>query len=1019
MMRSFVSFCLQQRSMVLSAAFMLLVWGILSFNHLPFQAFPDAQNVYVEVVIRFPGQAPEEIEKLLTLPVEREMTALPHLINMRSVSIYGLCVVTLTFDDQADDYLSRDDVNARLRDLELPSGADIRISPLSTGVSEIYRYRVHGTGYNMSEIRSTQDWMIERRLRSVPGVADVVTFGSGIREYQVQLEPDKLKDYQLSPLDVYEAVAHNNVNTGGGYIEHGNEALIVRSLGQLHNLQDIGNIAVANRNGVPVYVHNLGRLNQGIQPPTGVAGFNQEDDIVEGVVLMIKGSDTIAVLRAIREKINALNAYGLPPGMVITPIYDRTELLMQSLGTIAGNMTGSFILLAMLLLAFLQKPQIVVLILFTIPLSLLFAFIIMDAAHISTNLISLGGINFGIIIDGAILLVEAVIVRMSMERVRTPLQWRLYLLDTSSQTGRTILLSKMILIAAWLPIFTFQRIEAKIFSSVVWTWGLALAGSLIISLTLVPVILSYLLGSQLTEHHLTIQRIQAAYQRLLTQIFNWPKRFMAVVLLAMTPCMATIPWIGMEFMPTLDEGNIWLTINLPVSISISKARELERDIRRKILDFDEVDSVLSQLGSPEDGLDPKTFSNLEFLIDLKPEAAWEHDSKTALIDHMQQSLNIFPGLSFNFSQAIQDNVEEAISGVKGEIAIKLFGPDLQVLREKAEQIKGIFQSIQGATDIATEQPYGLSQLTIDIDREQIARYGISVRQVGELIEVAVAGKPATTLLEGEQRFNVTIRLDESARNSVSQLANLILPLEGGRSIPLAEIATIRVDQGASRISREDNMRRIAIKCNLKERDTASFVAQANTAIRQQILFPPGYRMAWSSQYESLTRAAERFTLILPASLLLIFLLLILAFRSMKHVLLIMSTIPAAITGGMATLFMTGTHLSVSAGVGLITLAGITAQHGMLLVGQIRQLEREGRGLPAALMEGSLSRLRPILTSALIAMAGLLPAAIADGVGAEIAKPFALVVIGGLAVATVLTLTMSPLLYHFIHSRHTS
>ncbi|MEQ1638056.1 MAG: CusA/CzcA family heavy metal efflux RND transporter [Methylococcales bacterium] len=1000
MIAHIITFCLQQRLLVIGASILLAVMGIVSFERLPVQAFPDVQNVFVQVVTQYPGQAPEEIEKLISLPIEKDMNGLPHLMSMRSVSIFGLSVVTLTFDDDAEDYFSRQQVLERLQAVSLPANVSPVLGPLTTGVGEIYRYRIEAPGLPLVEQRALEDWLIERALRSVQGVADVASFGGGVKQYQVEVDPDKLKDYQLTLPDVYQAIAANNANTGGGYIEHGYEALVVRGAGLLKTADEIRDIVVASRNGI--------------------VGYNGRDDVVEGIVLLTKGKDAIEVLKSVKAKIDDLNHHGLPPGVKIVPIYDRTDLVEHTVHTVEHNMLEGAALILSILIIFLRRVLASAVVIVVIPLSLLFAFILINAGNISANLISLGAIDFGIIVDSAVVLVEAIMVKVTLEMTQkvSVLHMRQSMLMTAAEMARPILFSKAIIIVAFLPIFTFQRVEAKIFSPMAFTLTFALLGSLIISMTLVPVLLSYLIGPRLTEaHNPLVEKMEHNYKAALEAVLRYPRRLFIGAGLALALVLATTPLIGTEFMPKLDEGNIWLTITLPTPVSLTKAKVLEQDIRGRLGEFSDAKSILTQLGRPEDGTDPKGFNNLEILIDLKPKGTWHYVSKDALIAAMQKRLDAFPGLQFNFSQVIQDNVEEAISGVKGEIAIKIFGEDLKVLQDKADQVTRILRSIKGATDVAAEQQSGLAQMVIAVDRAKVARYGINVNDVENVIAMAVGGQTATQMLEGERRFGITVRLTSAARDSVGAIEDITVLSPGGSRIPLAELADIKIDQGASRISREDNMRRIAIKCNLIDRDQGSFVAEAQEKVARQVVLQPGYRIFWSGQFENQQRAMKRLAFIVPISLILIFVLLFWAFQSLKSASLIVMNVPFAMIGGLIALLLTGIHLSVSAAVGFIALFGIAVQNGVILLTQINHLRREGVLLSDAIIQGSVSRLRPVVMTALMAILGLLPAALSASVGSETAKPFAVVIIGGLITATLLTLTMLPALYRKFEDQH--
>lgn len=1016
MIHRIIAFCLQQRLLIISTALLLLIIGVLSFERLPIQAFPDVQNVFVQVVTQFPGQAPEEVEKLINLPIEKEMNGLPKLVNMRSVAIFGLSVVTLTFDDGADDYFSRQQVLERLKAVSLPAGVKPLLGPLTTGIGEIFRYRIEAPGIPLVEQRALQDWLIERTLRSVQGVAGVVGFGGGVKQYHVEVDPAKLRNYELTLPDAYSAISTNNSNIGGGYINYGNQALVVRGTGLLKSIGDIENVTVATRAGVPVFIKNIATVSVGSQPRIGIVGFNKEDDVVEGIVLLIKGMNTVEVLRGVKEKIEYLNNFGLPRGVRIVPIYDRTELIQHTVHTVEKNMVEGAALVLIILIVFLRRIWASAIVILVIPLSLLFAFILIDLLGVSANLISLGAIDFGILVDSAVVLVEAIMVKITldMRQKATAAHMRQTMLITSTEMARPILFSKAILITAFLPIFTFQRVEEKIFSPMAFTLSFALLGSLILSLTLVPVLLSYFIGPRLTESHNPFTcKMEKSYARLLGATLQHPRKLFATAGVLLALSLASWPLIGTEFMPQLDEGNIWLTITLPTTISLDKAKTVEMDVRNTLLGFSEAKSVLTQLGRPEDGTDPKGFNNLEVLIDLKPKETWRYRNKNEIVEEMQKRLSVFPGLKFNFSQVIQDNVEEAISGVKGEVAIKIFGDDLKILQEKANQITGILRSITGATDVAAEQQSGLAQLVVSIDHEKIARHGLSVTDVEDVIAMAIGGKPATQMLEGERRFDITVRLEASARDSVGAIQDVTVLTPSDSRIPLAQLAEIEVNQGASRISREDHMRRIAIKCNLLDRDLGSFVAEARQKIGRHVHLQPGYRMIWSGQFENQQRAMKRLSFIVPVSFILIFILLFWAFRSVANAALIVMNVPFSLIGGLVALLFTGIHLSVSAAVGFIALFGIAVQNGVILLSQINLLRQEGVPMRDAILQGSLRRLRPVVMTALMAMLGLVPAALSTGVGSETVKPFAVVIIGGLVTATLLTLTMLPALYRTI------
>ncbi len=1033
MIERIIAFCLQQRLMVIGITLAIAISGVIAFEKLPVQAFPDVQNVFVQVVTQYPGQAPEEVEKMISLPLERSMNGLPHLINMRSVSIFGLSVLTLTFDDNAEDYFSRQQVLERLRNADIPSDTDPQLGPLSTGIGEILRFVIEAKHLPLIEQRALEDWVIEPKIRTVQGVADVVNFGGGIKEYKVATKPDRLKNYHIDLQQVFDAVAANNNNIGGGYIEHGDEALVVRGIGLLKTAEEIGEIVVDTNDGVPIRVKDVADVSVGPQPRLGVVGMNERDDVVEGTVLMIKGRDAVQVLDGVKEKIQELNDFGLPPGVQIKPIYDRTELVRHTVHTVEHNMLEGATLILIILMIFLRRFLPALLVTLSIPMSLLTAFILLDFGAISANLISLGAIDFGIIVDAAVVMVEAVMVQVTLDIQRNTdiRNMRQSLLTTATDMGRPILFSQAIIICAFLPIFTFQRVEAKIFSPMAFTLSFAFVSSMVFSLTFVPSVLTYLLGPKLAEsHNPLVHGMQQHYRRLLEWVLQHVRTMFITVVTVLLLSLMSLKFIGTEFMPKLDEGNIWLTITLPTPVSLTTAKDFERKVRSKLEAFSEVKMVVSQLGRPEDGTDPKGFNNLEILIDLKPKnesfcfncnnkfidlnppQTWRYKKKDQLIQAIDKELSIFPGILTNFSQVIQDNVEEAISGVKGEIAIKIFGSDLKTLQEKADQITHILASTRGATDVAAEQQAGLAQVIVDIDRTKVSRYGINVADVENVIDIGMAGKAASQFLEGERRFDITLRYEENARNSVAGLESLTVKTPEGQRIPLSELATIKVNQGFSKVSREDNMRRIAIKCNLIDRDQGSFVAEAQKKVAAQVDLPPGYHIFWSGQFENQQRAMKRLMVIVPISLGLIFVLLFWAFMSVKNALLIVMNVPFALIGGLLILLITGINLSISAAVGFIALFGVAVQNGVILVSHLNKLRKEGHSVHDAIVIGSVSRLRPVVMTASMAMLGLLPAALSTGVGSETAKPFAVVIIGGLMTSTFLTMTLLPALYRY-------
>lgn len=1014
MIRNILVFALQQRWMVIIITALMAIYGALVYERLPVQAFPDVQNVYVVVISQYPNQSAEEVEKLVSMPIERAINGVPHLMRVRSVSTYGLSVVTATFNDDAEDYFSRQQVLERLKQADLPVGVQPVLGPLTTGVGEIYRYVVHSDNLPLTEIRALQDWVIAPHIKTAPGVADVSSFGGQVKQYQVNLDPERLRSFGLSAGQVMDALAENNSNTGGGVLVSGEQAMVIRGIGLLQTLEDIAQVVVVNLNGTtPVRVRDLGRVEIGHQERTGIVGFNTEDDVSLGIVMMTKGGDAVKIIEGVKQRIDELNEVLLPPGTRIEMVNDRTKLVTHTVHTVTDNLLHGAALVVIILLVFLMRPIAALLVAIIIPLSLLFAFILMSLKGVSANLISLGAIDFGIIVDSTVVLVEAVMVKLTADMAQgaSILHRRQTLVAVGTQMIRPIIFAKVILIAAFLPVLTFSQVEGKIFTPMALTLTFALLGSVLLTLFLVPAMMSFFLDHRLTERHNPVmEKVTRAYQRLLVYLLSVPKRVITIALVLLLLSISMVKQLGTEFMPKFDEGNIWLTVVLPTSTSLQESKAVERQVRDVLMGFPEVKLVVSHLGRPEDGTDSKGFNSMEIHVELEPKETWRYSSKVALIEAIKEKVSVFSGLSFNFSQQIQASVEEAISGSQGEVVIKLYGLELAVMQEKANQIVSILNTINGSADVAAEQQMGAGEAQLIINRVKAAMYGLSVADVHKQIEVALGGGVATQILEGERRFDLQVRLQNEGRNSVAAMNDLLIPTENGQLIPLGEVADIVLKTGANRISRESNYRRIAIKSNLIDRDQGSFVKEAMKRVKDEVELPAGYRLVWSGEFENQQRAMQRLYVIVPISLLLIFALLFWAFKSAAQALLVMLTVPFAIAGGILLLWLLGVNLSISAAVGFIVLFGIAVQNGVVMMEYINYLRASGEDALLAIQEGAKARLRPVLMTALMAILGLLPAAVSTGVGAEATRPFALAIIGGLVTATLATLTLLPVIY---------
>jgi cobalt-zinc-cadmium resistance protein CzcA len=1008
-----IRFVLRQRLLVLGGVALLTVAGIRSFQALHVEAFPDVEDIKVQIISLWPGHAAEEIERSVTLPIERQMNGTPNLTNLRSVSMFGLSVVTLVFEDGITDYFARQQALERLTAITLPAGVSSGLAAMSNSTGEILRYTLRGRR-PLTELKELEDWVVEPAFRTVPGIADVVSFGGQVKEYQVDVDPAKLQAYGLSLGQLEQAIASANANTGGGYIAHGYEKQVVRGIGLFRNVADIAHVMVSSRDGVPVRVGDVGLVSIGGAPREGVVAQDTADDVVEGIVLMRKGGEALEVLKGVRAKAQQLNTLILPRDVQLVPFYDRATLVNHTVQTVEENLAIGATLVLAILVIFLGDWRSALIVGAVIPLSLLFAFILMDWRGVSANLISLGAVDFGIIVDSAVVMVEAFLVRLALQPPADGPHKRDAIAQAAELMGRPILFSKAIVIIAFLPIFTFQRVEKRIFAPMAFTLSFALLGSLLLSLTLVPTLSSWFVRGQHGETPAV-----RWLRRLFLPALDWvlaharPTLLVATGLLVMSLALGSR--LGTEFLPALDEGNIWLRVTMPVGISLEQAKLVERRIRAIVMLYPPVRQVVTQLGRPDDGTDPKGSNNLEVYLDLKPRGQWGdvHD-KDVLINRMYTTLSQIPGLKFNFSQYIKDNVEEALSGVTGELVIKIFGPDLEVLQEKAAEVERVLATVRGVADLDVERQFGQPQLRFEIDRDAIARYGLAVADVNDAVETAVGGKAVTQVLEGARVFDVRVRYVARSRDSRRALEELPVNTPAGRIVPLASVARATSAEGASRISREANERRIAIKCSVRGRDQGGFVREAQQAVDRDVHLPPGYRMTWGGQFENQRRAMARLAVIVPTSIVLIFVLLFAAFNSTKYAALILANLPFALIGGIVTLWLRDINLSVSAAVGFIALFGISVQNGVILVSRFNDLRHEGQSIHDAVRQGTQERLRPIVMTALMAALGLLPAALSRGVGAETTRPFASVIVGGLATATTLTLLLLPVLYRLFH-----
>lgn len=1017
MMDRLIMFALRQRGFVMVLVAALIGYGWYALSNLPIEAFPDVQDVQVRVISQLAGQPPEDMERSVTQPIEREMGGIPHLTNVRSVTMTGLSVVTLTFDDDTDNYFARQQVTEKLSTVTLPAGVQPQLAPLSTAVGEIYRYAIDAPGLSEAEIRTLQDWTIRPALRMTPGVADVSSFGGAIREYQIEADPFLLRKYQLTLDQLSQAIANGSGNAGGGLVRMGDASLIVRSAGLYKELADLGRVVVAARQGRAITVADVATVKTGERQRYGIVAADQRDSVVEGIVSMTKGGNPSKINADLKARIAQLQAH-LPAGVKIIPLYDRTDLVHHTVATVAENLLIGATLVIVILVLFLSSWRAALIVATVIPLALLFAFILMHARGVSANLISLGAVDFGIIIDSAVVIVEALMVRMAAMTVHdnNPVGARLNVLHrTMNELSHPVLFSKAIIILAFVPIYTFQRVEGKIFTPVALTLTFALAGAVLLTFTLLPTLLSWTIQRKplVEKHQAWLAGLQQRYHRLL----DWTlRRSRSVLLWSAVPVLLALVLatrLGSEFMPKLDEGNIWLTITLPTSASLETTKQVERLMRQSLQKYPEVAHIISQAGRPDDGSDPKGPNNLETLVDLKPRKEWRFADKDALVASMSAELARIPGINANFSQVIQDNVEESLSGFRGEIVAKVSGNDLDILENKAQQLIDILQNIPGAIDVDATHIGGQSEIVVTPERAKLARYGISIADVNTLVTEALSGSAVTSYFEGERRFDVVLKVRPEARNSMDAIGALQLSIpasqtgNGPATVALRDVASIELRQGVSRIQREAGARSVIVKMNLLGRDQGSFIEEAQRTVQEKVSLPAGYDISWGGQFENSQRAAKRLAVIIPLTILLMFSLLFWAFRSLRLAGLVLGMVPFTMIGGLGGLALAGLHLSVSAAVGFIAVAGISVQNGVIMVEEVLQRVREGAPVPHAVVQGAVMRLRPILMTALMAGMGLLPAALSHGIGSETQRPFACVIVGGIVSGTIFTLLVLP------------
>ncbi|MBV8251458.1 MAG: efflux RND transporter permease subunit [Chitinophaga sp.] len=1023
------AFSLVNKYFIFFAAGVMAVVGYLSFKQIGVDAFPDVTNTSVTIITQWQGRSAEEVEKFVTRPIEIAMNRAQKKTHIRSSSLFGLSVVKIIFADDVDDTFARQQINNNITSANLPDGADFEIEPPYGPTGEIYRYTLESPKRSVQELKTMQDWVVERNLLSVSGVADIVSFGGEVKIYQVTMDPAKAVQYSITAQEMFQALQKSNINVGGDVIVKNAQAYVVRGIGILNNEEEIKNIIVDHINGTPILVKDVADVSLAALPRLGQVGRDRDHDVVEGIVVMRKGENPANVIQELKVKIDELNTKILPEDVKIKTFYNREDLIEFSTHTVLHNMIEGIIFVTVIVFLFMADWRTTIIVSIVIPLALLFAFICLRMKGMSANLLSMGAIDFGIIIDGAVVMMEGIFVmldhkahKVGMERFNKLSKLGM-IRKACMENGKGIMFAKLIIITGLLPIFTFEKVEGKMFSPLAWTLGFALLGALILTFTLVPALASVLLRKNVKEKNNPF--LNFIHTRTL-RIFNYCFKRRRVVffssLIALVFGLYCFKFLGTEFLPQLNEGAIYIRATGPLSTSLDESVRIANDIRRKLLQFPEVKQVMSQTGRPNDGTDATGFYNVELHVDIYPQTEWKSGiSKEELIKRMNAKLEGIPGITLNFSQPIMDNVEEAVSGVKGSLVVKLFGDDFKIVEEKEDQIEKILKTVRGIEDLGILRNMGQPELRINLDQQKMALYGVTTEDANSVIEMAIGGKAATRIYEGEKYFDLRIRYPENFRQDETAIGNLTVPTLRGNKIPLKEIADIKHIVGPSMIYRDKHMRYGAIKFSVRERDLGSTIAEAQQKVAAQITLPKGYNLEWAGDFENQQRATKRLTQVVPISLLLIFLILFILFGKVKDSLLVLNNVPFAIIGGIFSLWLTNTNFSISAGIGFIALFGICVQNGVILLSKfktnIRTLpDGTEASLKLAIHEGVESRIRPVVMTAMMAAIGLLPAAMSTGIGSETARPLARVVIGGLMTDTVFNLFIFPIVFYWAYRR---
>lgn len=1039
-LRAVIGFSLKNKFLVLSLAGLLVVCGVITFMDMPIEAFPDVTNTEIDIITQWPGQSAEEVEKLVTIPIEIALNPVQKKVSLRSTTIFGLSYVKVIFDDNVKDPEARQQVMFLLSNATLPPGITPSVQPPIGPTGEIFRYTLKSSFRDVRELKTIQDWVIDRRLRAIPGIGDINSFGGKSKTFEITVDPHKLASLNITPLDVFAAVQKTNMNVGGDMIVQNDQAFAVRGIGLLKDINQIKNIIVSNNNGVPILVSDVATVSLSNLPRLGWVGrsdaidkdgkrtVKNQDDVVEAIIVMRKGENPTLVVNALKAEINKLNKDILPPDTKIVPYYDRSDLIGYATHTVLHNLIEGILLVTFLVSIFMFNWRTTLIVSIIIPMALLFAFICLHLMGMSANLLSLGAVDFGIIIDGAVVMVEGMFVildhkatEMGMDRFNKIIKGGL-IRNNGAQLGKAIFFAKLIIITGLLPIFAFQKVEGKLFSPLAYTLGFALLGALVTTLTLVPVLISMLLKKNVHEkHNPFVHGITGVMLFGFTESFKYKKTVVILSIVLMAVGLFSFSFLGSEFLPELDEGAIWLRVQLPYSVSLDKSVQTSEKVRRILMQFPQVKYAVSQTGRPDDGTDVAGFYNNEFDVLMYPEDDWNPKiSKEELIAQMHKKLAVIPGADLNFSQPISDNVEEAVSGVKGSIVVKVYGDSLNYMEAKTKEVYNVLKNIKGITDLGVLKSVGLPELDITLDQQKMAQYGVTTADANAVISMAIGGQAASTLYEGIRTFDIRVRFPETFRQTPADIGNLMVPTQSGSKVPIKEIATITQKTGPCLIFRDENERFATLKFSIRGRDMGSTIKEAQRKVNAAVKVKHGYRLAWQGDFENQQRAQKRLAQVVPVSLGLIFLLLFIMFGNLKDAALIFMNVPFAIVGGILALFITGTNFSISAGIGFIALFGICIQDGVLLITVFKQnlekFEGQNKALYQSIKLGVNSRIRPVMMTALMAAIGLFPAAISHGIGSESSRPLARVVIGGILCAMLFSLWVFPLIFGWAYRK---